>query len=162
MPTPDRRLAPADRETLRAVLDRLIPPVDELPGAGGMGLTDTVERFAQRAPLMRSALVAVLDALSLDPGLHVTGGFQALKPEQQDEAIRIIEVSMPDQFLQILRLVYSVYYGDPRVHARVGWSARPPQPEGFELPPFDEAVLEKIRRRKPFWRHAPGSPPPAA
>lgn len=162
MPTADRRLTPADRETLRAVLDRLVPAAGELPGAGAMGLAEPVERHAERSQVMKSALVAVLDALSLDPGLHVAGGFQALKPEQQDEAIHTIEVSMGDQFLQLLRLVYTVYYGDPRVHARVGWPSKPPQPEGFELPPFDEAVLEKIRRRQPFWRKVPAAQAPTS
>jgi hypothetical protein len=160
MPTVDRHLTSADRETLRVVLDRLIPLAGELPGAGAMGLAEAVERNAERSQVMRSALISVLDALSLDPGLHVAGGFQALKPEQQDEAIRTIEVSMPEQFLQLLRLVYAVYYGDPRVHARIGWLSRPPQPEGFELPPFDEAVLEKTRRRQPFWRPVPPPRPP--
>ena len=161
MPTADRSLTPADRETLRGALDRLIPPVDDLPGAGSMGLSDSIERHAQRSPIMRSALISVLDALSLDPGLHASGGFKALKPEQQDEAIRIIEVSMAEPFMHLLRLVYSVYYGDSRVHARIGWPSRPVQPEGFELPPFDEAVLERVRRRKPFWRRVPEEKSPA-
>jgi hypothetical protein len=156
VPTAERSLTAADRETLRAVLDRLLPPVGELPGAGAMGLAEVVERNAQRSPSMRSGLLSVLDALSLDPGLHVTGGFQALKPEQQDEAIRTIEVSMAEPFAQFLRLAYVTYYGDPRVHARIGWPSRPLQPDGFELPPFDDAVLEKVRRRKPFWRRVPG------
>lgn len=155
MPTGDGQLTAADMVTLKAALDRLIPPVDDLPGAGSMGLAETVERYSNRSSAMRSALVAVLDALSLDPGLHVSGGFQALKPEQQDEAIRTIEVAMGDKFGQFLKLVYVVYYMDPRVQQRIGWESRPLQPEGFELPPFDEAVLEKARQRKPFWRKAP-------
>ncbi|MBI4219174.1 MAG: hypothetical protein HY682_03445 [Chloroflexi bacterium] len=152
MPLPDGRLTSADRATLRLVLDRLIPPSGDLPGAGGMSHAEKIEQAAQRTPGFRSALVAVLGAISLDPLSHVTGGFGALKPEQQDEAIRTIEVSMADQFYSLLRLVYAIYYSDPRVHPRIGWVSRPPQPEGFELPAFDESVLEKIRQRKAFWR----------
>jgi hypothetical protein len=156
VPTADRNLTEADREALRAVLDRLLPPVGELPGAGTMGIAEVVERNSQFSPAMRSGLMSVLDALSLDPGLHVTGGFRALTREHQDEAIRTVEVSMPEPFNQFLRLAYVSYYGDQRVHARIGWASRPLQPEGFELPPFDDAVLEKVRRRKPFWRPVPG------
>jgi len=155
MPTPDGQLTPADMVTLKIALDRLIPAVDDLPGAGSLGLAENLERFSNRSAAMRSALVAVLDALSLDPGLHVSGGFQALKPEQQDEAIRTVEVALSEKFGQFLKLVYVVYYMDSRVHQRIGWESRPLQPRGFDLIPFDEAVLEKARQRKPFWRKAP-------
>lgn len=155
MPCRDGQLTAADRVTLKATLDRMIPPVDDLPGAGSMGLGESVERYANRSPAMRSALVAILDALSLDPGIHVSGGFQALKAEQQDEAIRSVEVALTEKFGQFLKLVYVVYYMDPRVQRRIGWETRPPQPLGFELPPFDEAILEKQKQRKPFWRKAP-------
>jgi len=52
-------------------------------------------------------------------------------------------------------VVYLAYYGDPRVHGRIGWRGGPLQPDGFALPPFDEAILEKTRRRQPFWRRVP-------
>ncbi len=44
------------------------------------------------------------------------------------------------------------YYGDPRVHSRVGWRGGPLQPEGFLLAPFNPEILQAIRQRKPFWR----------
>jgi len=36
--------------------------------------------------------------------------------------------------------------------ARAGYEARPPQPLGHHLAPFDPALLEPQRARKPFWR----------
>ena len=117
-----------------------------------MGLAEKVEQRAQRAPRARSALVAVLDALSLDAASHAAGGYTALAPERQDEALRALEAAIPQQFSIFLQLVYTVYYMEKTVHERIGWHGRPPQPEGYEMAPFDDAVLENARKREPFWR----------
>ena len=42
-PSRGGRLSDADRRALAVVMDRLVPPVDELPGAGEMGLASEVE-----------------------------------------------------------------------------------------------------------------------
>ena len=44
------------------------------------------------------------------------------------------------------------YYSHPAIAAAFGWRADPPQPKGHGLEPFDEALLELVRKRKPFWR----------
>ena len=46
----------------------------------------------------------------------------------------------------------AAYYSHPSVVAAFGWSTDPPQPRGHELEPFDKALLETVRKRKPFWR----------
>jgi hypothetical protein len=142
-------LTAADRENMRAAMDRLIPPVDDLPGAGAMGLLEDVERMAIQHDRYARSLRNFLDALSR-PG----PGFPVLKPEQQDDAIRAIETSAASDFSNVLEAVYLAYYGRPEVHARIGWRTGPLQPRGFALPPFNESVLDTVRQRKPFWRQA--------
>jgi hypothetical protein len=48
---------------------------------------------------------------------------------------------------------YRGYYTLPVVRRAVGVD-RPPQPIGYELPPFDPALLAVQRQRAPFWRKA--------
>ena len=150
--TNDLKISDADRVTLSEVMDRLIPAVDDLPAAGEMGLGPEVERMAVEVPRYARAMEIVLDALSTDPQSRATGGFRALSPDDQDNAIRVIERNIPDAFGTFLEIVYLTYYSQPAVHRRIGWVGRPPQPEGFEMPPFDESILETVRKREPFWR----------
>ncbi len=121
-------------------------------GAGGLGLAGEVEKVAGGIPRFQKALVQTLGALSLDMAAHAYGGFKALTGEEQDHAISGVEQALPGPFGQFLELVYLVYYSDPRVHERIGWKTGPLQPVGFEMEPFDEGILENIRKRKPFWR----------
>ena len=146
--TGERSVGGADRVTLKAVMDRMIPPVEDLPGAGSLGLVKPLETMAGRVPGLHSALTRTLDALSLDPGARAAGGFLALEGAAQDEAIRAVESALPELFGVFLEMVYAAYYSDRRVHERIGW------PPGCEVcrEPFDDRVLDLVRRREPFWR----------
>lgn len=150
--TSDLKISDADRVMLSEVMDRLIPAVDDLPAAGQMGLGPEVERLASEVPRYAEGLEVFLEALAMDPLSRATGGFRALSADDQDNAIRVIERNIPDHFSTFLEIVYLVYYSQPAVHRRIGWIGRPPQPEGFDLPPFDESILETARKREPFWR----------
>lgn len=145
MSTAPRALTDTERAVLRAVMDRLVPPVDDLPGAGTMGLLDQVEAMAQAHHPFHFALLALLGGLP-------AGSFAARAEADQDRAIARFETAHPAVFNAVLEVVYLAYYADPRVHGRIGWHGGPLQPDGFGLPPFDEAILERARRRAPFWR----------
>ena len=136
-----------DRENMRAAMDRLIPPVDNLPGAGSMGLLEDIERMVAQHDRYALPLRKFLGSLS-----NAAPRFSALAPTQQDDAIGAIEVSAESDFSSVLDLVYIAYYSRPEVHARIGWRTGPLQPRGFVLPPFNESALETTRKRKPFWR----------
>ena len=132
---------------LSALLDRLIPAVDNLPGAGEMGLVPEVVRLSGQQERF-SALFsrAMASFVSRNPT------FESLTGEEQDEAIRSFEAESPRQFSVILKISYIAYYKDPTVHERIGWDGNNPQPDGNEMIPWDESVLENIRKREPFWR----------
>ena len=155
MPTKQGALIDSDRRNMRVVMDRLIPAVDDLPGAGSMGLLDEVERMASEHERYRRSIVRFLDALTLDMSVEAEGGFHALDDERQNEAIREIEEALGKEFANVLEAVYIAYYSRPEVHARIGWRTGPVQPLGFTLPPWDESILDTVRKREPFWRQSP-------
>ena len=94
-------------------MDRLIPSVDDLAAAGQMGLGPEVERMANDVARYANALESFLGALSADPLSRAAGGFRALSPEEQDNAIRVIEKNIPADFGTFLEIVYLAYYSQP-------------------------------------------------
>jgi hypothetical protein len=118
---------------LTAVLDTLLPGDADWPSAGSL---DGMAVEAEAAPIL-----AALPA-----------GFAA-----GDEAtLRAVEAAQPAAFERLVAAVYLAYYTHPAVRAALervtGYEARPPQPLGYELPPFDESLLATQRKRAPFWR----------
>ena len=85
-------------------------------------------------------------------------GFDTLDADAREAAARQIEERQPELFAAFVTGLYSLYYTHAQVLGVIasiaGYVARPPQPEGYELPPFDEAVLETTRKRAPHYRPA--------
>ena len=129
---------------LAAALDRVVPAVATLPGAGAMGLADVIVKSARQDQRFKAALETVAAALP--------DGFESMGAENRDEALREIEIAQAEAFGLFLDITYSFYYMRPDVHERLGWHGRTPQPDGNELPPFNDSVLEVARQRAPLWR----------
>jgi len=135
-------------EILVAVLDRLIPAVDDLPPAGEMDLTEEIVRLSGQQKRFQNIFIEAMKSFeSANPN------FVDLDGASQDETIREFESESPELFDSILTISYIVYYKDARVHKRLGWSGNTPQPDGNPMEPWDESVLDNMRKRKPFWRH---------
>lgn len=131
--------AAVDQGVLAAVLDRLLPPNGELPGAGSLGLG---------AGIAAEVALPVLGALP--------AGFVALDPAAQTAALQAIEAASPAPFHELVRFAYVAYYRDSRVLARIeqatGYPNRPPQPLGYDMEPFDPSLLDVVRARAPHYR----------
>ena len=84
--------------------------------------------------------------------------FPAQAGPAQDSAIRAFEQAEPAAFKTVLEVVYLTYYGDERVHRRIGWRTGPLQPRGFTLPPFDETILKRPANAHPSGVAHEGSP----
>lgn len=130
-------------ESLAAVLDTLLPGDADWPAAGS--LDGLAAQVAAKAP--DGALLAALPA-----------GFATLPAEAREATLREVEQAHPAAFERLVAAAYLAYYTHGAVRMvleRVtGYEARPPQPLGYDLPPFDESLLDTQRRRAPFWREA--------
>ena len=147
-------LTDADRLLLKSAMDLIVPSVDDLPAAGELGLVDNAVEIANREKDFGDALRRALSVFNLDPSVRAEGGFAALDEEQQVAVLKALEANLPAVFDRFVDLVYVVYYNDERVHKRIGWRTGALQPLGWELPPFDPAILETVSKREPFWREA--------
>ncbi|OGO67256.1 MAG: hypothetical protein A3H36_02175 [Chloroflexi bacterium RIFCSPLOWO2_02_FULL_71_16] len=78
--------------------------------------------------------------------------FLAAGAARRADALRQVEAAMPDVFAALLLAVVEEYYDADAVLLAMGWPVEPPQPNGHPLPAFDEALVEKVRKRAPMWR----------
>lgn len=127
-----------------------------LPGDAAWPAGDQVlpqlQRDLDAAPDAQTAVDTVLAALPRD--------FR----RGDEAAVQAVEAAHSACFERVVTLAYIAYYTDPGVRRAIeqitGYEARPPQPLGYALPPFDESLLTLQRRRAPFWRD-PDAPAPA-
>lgn len=148
-------LSEEQRGLLLAVLDRIVPPRDGLPGAGGLGVDATIDRTLAMSPKLRRLFLDGLAEISRAAERQSSADFLALGPAQQEEVLRSVEEAEPTFFAALVEHTYRGYYTRPEIQTAVGFVNRPPQPLGHELAPFREELLQVQLGRAPFWRRAP-------
>ena len=118
------------------------------------------------APPMAPKMLELLETLSVDGREQLAiflsrlpVNFLALSKDEQINSLKTMELANPDTFETILKACYSAYYTDPEIRRileqKTGYEARPPQPLGYEMLPFDESLLEPVRARGQIWRKVP-------
>ena len=147
---------PAQRVLLQAVLNRIIPAEGKLPGAGTVGVDETIEGAALASTLLRRTLLDGLAAIEATAWRTGGNDFVALPAAIQDETLRQVEQARSSFFSQLVVLTYRGYYLQPRIVQLVGMETRPPQPDGFTLPTFDVHLLDKVKARGPIYRPTEG------
>jgi len=99
-----------------------------------------------------SPLRDLMGALASKAGSH--DAFVTASPSSRELMLRKIQEKEPARFAQVVTLVLSHYYAQPQVLSAIGWQTRPPQPDGHRLEPFDDSMLDPVRKRGAIWRHA--------
>ena len=139
-------------EFLSAVVDTLLPGDDDPPplpsGTDAAVATKLAEHLV--AGRDRARHEAVLQAIA--SAARGEEAFLRANAAERIASVRRVEAEMRGPFQALVALVLHDYYEAEAVLSAVGWRAEPPQPEGHVLPPFDEALLEPVRRRGPTWR----------
>jgi len=136
---------------MSAVVDTLLPGdrgVPPLPTGTAAGVTAKLERLA--AGRDRALRDLVLQAIA--NAAQGENAFVRANDAGRIASVRRVEAEIPGPFRALVALVLQDYYESEIVLLAMGWRAEPPQPEGHLLPPFDEAMLEPVKRRGRMWR----------
>lgn len=142
------------RALFKAALNRIIPAESALPGAGDLGVADSIERSIQSVASRRRAFLDGLGQIDLTSWRECDRAFSDLSSDRQDHVLRLVEQANPSFFDKLVTYTYRCYYVNSTIVQLVGASPRPPQPEGHALPPFDPSRLANVRKRGPIHRPA--------
>lgn len=120
---------------VNAVCERMIPPTDVWPSATEIGVGEAVVAYLRDREW--TGLVAALEKL---------GGrehFMEKSGEEQDQELAALESSAPELFASLRQVIYLGYYAQPRVVETLrtlGYDVNvTPQPDGYEMKPFDSS-----------------------
>ena len=148
-----RFLSEAQYELVTAVLDRLIPSQEDMPGAGEVGTADYIDGVAAESARLARLFSGGLQDIEI-AAARVGAGFEELDGEQRDEVLRGVEADSPDFFDALVRHTYNGYYSNPKVVELLGLDPRPPQPRGNHVERGDLSSLELVVERGQAYRDA--------
>lgn len=142
-------------EFLTAVVDTLLPGLPAtadqpaLPAASQIGLDRSLLRYLIDHP-QREQLSQRLHALAQEAG--GVENFRLGDETQRAAAVQTLEQSDPAAFYAFLLVIAAAYYQTDDVIRAMGWYVDPPQPRGYPLRLFDEALLASVKTRSALWR----------
>ena len=146
----DNPLTPAETAAVAAIVGMMIPASEKyaVPGADDDTiLADILGTAREHVDLLKAGL-ATLDRLANEVTfVELDGAARIALIEDRKEEL--------DAFIRALTsMTVQCYYRDARVMASLGMEARPPFPEGFEVPQGDWSILDPVRDRGKVWRDA--------
>ncbi len=142
------------RELLSAILDRIIPPQGELPGAGALGVADFVEGVVGDQPVLRRLFLTGLAEIEIYASQNMGGEFSLLNDAKKDSALAGTESGNPSFFGELVRQTYNGYYTNLTIFRLLGYSHESTMKPGEPLELLDPALLDRQRQRPPIWREA--------
>ena len=150
MSTSRQILTESQRELLIRAFNRIIPAEGDFPGAGDLGLADSLEQTIGRTRQSIRMFLEGLAQIDITAVQEQGMEFSRLSGVDQDSMLHSVEQSHPAFFNELKRQCYNGYYTHPLPQEFIGYSR--PEPSEYRLMPFDESLLEPQKQRDPFWR----------
>ena len=148
------RFGTAERRTLRAAADVIVPAQGRMPAASAAGAVPYIERIAGADQKLAGLLLEGLRAVEAQAiAVHGVRFDLAGAGEQIDIVARAEKADLPAGFFPLLRdLVYEAYYTQPRIQKLLGYNFRSGRRRTAPLEPFDEQRIARVRQLAPLYR----------
>ncbi|MFB3097318.1 MAG: gluconate 2-dehydrogenase subunit 3 family protein [Dehalococcoidia bacterium] len=150
MTTSRQILTESQKDLLVRAFNRIIPAEGDFPGAGDLGLADSLEQTIGRTQQSIRMFLEGLAQIDITAVQEQGMEFSRLSGAGQDSTLQSIEQSHPAFFNELRRQCYNGYYTHPLPQELIGYSR--PEPSEYRPTPFDESLLEPQKQRDPFWR----------
>ena len=122
----------------------IIPPTDNLPGAGNIDIFDNKECDLGITPKQENHIIEFLDKTSKTSFDILESHFEDLTEANKIQILKKIESTSPILFNSMIQIVYSGYYSNPNVLKAKQLPVKAFQPEGFEMKPFEKNSVKKV------------------
>ena len=130
----------------------IIPPTDNLHGAGIIDIFDNKECDLGITPKQENHIIEFLDKTSKTSFDILESHFEDLTEANKIKVLKTIESDNPNLFNSMIQILYSGYYASASVLKAKHLPAKAFQPDGFNMEPFEESSLTKVLKRGKKYR----------
>jgi len=147
----DNPLSDDQQRVLAIVLDLIIPASEDgqRPSAADV---DVLGYIRESESHTLDGLRAELDQLDAEAFESQGEAFTSLDPATRKALVDAKREREPHFMRTLAMQTVTCYYQDDRVLEAIGVGARPPYPQGYEVPSGDLTLLEPVRRRGKVYR----------
>ena len=130
----------------------IIPPTDNLPGAGNLDIFDNKECDLEITSKQENHIIEFLNKTSKTSFDILESHFEDLTESNKIKILKTIEFDNLNLFNSMLQILYSGYYANASVLKAKHLPAKAFQPDGFNMEPFEESSVTKVLNRGKKYR----------
>lgn len=140
-----------DLNNLFSFADTIIPADERMPSASEIISLEDMKWLLENTTKYSKSLNECLNFIKKEPATRVVGGIHELTNNHRIEILNLMQTIVPDHFNLFIEVIYLLYYSKDKTHEIIGWDTDESSDEN-KLDPFDNAILEKVKKREPFWK----------
>ena len=141
-------------DLIQGIMDEIIPAGDGMPAASAVGGADYISRVIVEHPPLEQVCKGGVMLISEISEQKFGKSFLRLPTSDRVAVLKELEVSSGRTFGALRDLVYEAYYTQPRVWKLLGYEMHPLSSHGARVKPFDERVLDQVRKKPKLYREA--------
>ena len=147
----DNPLDAEETATLRHIVGAMIPASEEfgVPGADDPVIFDDILSIVRTNVDLVGTGISAVDAMARS---RFDERLIDLEADDRESVLMEFSQSPATPMRYLVTITAQCYYRDDRVMASLGMDARPPFPEGHEIPQGDLSLLDPVKARGPIWR----------
>jgi hypothetical protein len=139
-------------DSLRAVMDEIIPAQDGMPSCSQAGGVSYLEQLASQDAGARTEMLSALSALEKFSQEQMHRAIPQLGHDQRVQMLVAFQQHDEASFRVIRDSVYEAYYEQQSVWKLIGYEFYATNNMGPASEPFDEQALAEARKRPRFYR----------
>ncbi len=140
-----------DLKNLFSFVNTIIPSDESMPSASEIISIEDIKWLLEKTHKYSTSLKECIDFVKKEPATRVVGGVQELSENHRIEILNLMQSIIPEHFDMFIEVIYLLYYSKDQVHLIIGWNTDESS-EVNKLNPFDESILQNIKKREPFWK----------
>jgi len=140
-----------DLNNLFSFADTIIPADERMPSASEIISVEDMKWLLEKTNKYSKSLHECLNFIKKEPATRVVGGIHELTNNHRIEILHLMQSVIPDQFNLFIEIIYLLYYSKEKVHEIIKWNTEESSDEN-KMDPFDESILENVKKREPFWK----------
>ena len=139
------------KERLRLAMDEIIPASGKMPAASEVGTMEYILKVLDGYPDLLEGFNDLLSRLNETSINTANNDFESLDSTSRILVLKKFEKDEPKMFAVLRDFVYEGYYINEKVWKLIGYEPYPTMAAGPEMDPFDEAMLDRVRKMTSFY-----------
>lgn len=141
----------SQQETLKWVMDEIIPANEKMPSASKIGSVNYVLSILKELPELSPLFIGITDKIEAQSLQKSNSNFSKLNKEERIKVMIAIEQSEPELFKVLKDFTYESYYTSKEVYELIKYEPHPTGTIGPEMRPFDEKLLDRVKNTPPIY-----------